>query len=285
MPKNFDVVPASTKRPAPDLYFAFRTVYHRRVTSTETICDDSFKRNGKGTMIKQLCGLAIFSIVALVVMGPVGNATVLPPGTCAGNGCVPPVYDDFPTADFFGAPILGDTGIEAFTGTDAFGNVVFTGKFREIVITDNITGHLDFLYQIQRTGGTDSLGRLTTINYKSVITDVGQCSACSPVGDLIAAVGPLHVAPQFVGRGVSGDTVIFDFGGTVATQIGDSNESSILVIRTDATRFIGGSSSIIDGGVTSVASLAPAPEPGLVGLLLGGLFAVGLVFARRYRVS
>lgn len=236
-------------------------------------------------MIKRLWSLAFFGIMAAVILSPAGNATVLAPGTCAGAGCVPSSYSDFPTTDFFGATILGDTGVEAFTGKDSFNNTVFTGNFREIVLTDNVTGNLDFLYQIQRTGGTDSIGRLTTINYAVAITDVGQCTACSPAGDLLTPIGPLHVSPQFVGRGPSGDNIIFDFGGSVATQIGDSNESTILVIRTDRKTFNVGSSSIIDGGTANVSSLAPAPEPALAGLFVGGLFGLGLVVARRFRVS
>src|SRR5690349_918668 len=138
-------------------------------------------------MVKQLCNIALFGVLALLVLVPAGNATVLAPGTCAGAGCVPPAYSDFPTTGMFGALIVGDTGVEAFTGKDNSGTVMFTGNFREIVISDTVTGFLDFLYQIQRTvtaGANDSIGRLTTINYSPTIDDVGICSACSPAGDL-----------------------------------------------------------------------------------------------------
>jgi len=231
-------------------------------------------------MVRQLCGSALFAGVALLTFAPGAHATVLPPGTCAGSGCVPPSYTDFGTGDFFGAPIVADTGIEPLTGKDVAGNTLFTGNFREIVLTDTVTSDLDFLYQVQRTGGTDPIGRVSTINYKPTLTDVGICSACSPAGDLLAAIGPSHVAPQFIGRGAAGDDIVFDFGGSSATQIGDSNESSVLVIRTNATNYTSGSSSVINGGTANVESFAPAavPEPATAGLLLGPLAFVAYRF-------
>jgi hypothetical protein len=223
------------------------------------------------------CGVVL--VVLALMFVPSGHATVLPPGECAGASCPLPVYSDFPS---FSGAAVADTGTEAFTGKDFFGNTVFTGNFRELVIADPVTGFLDFLYQIQQTGGPDSIGRLTTVNYNSSLTDVGTCSGCS---DLIPAVGPSHIAPQFVGRSSLGDQLTFDFGGSIFTQIGNLNESDVLVIKTNATQFASGSSSIIDGGVASVASLAPgvvsAPEPSsllLSGLGIGGLM---LLLARR----
>jgi hypothetical protein len=43
----------------------------------------------------------------------------------------------------------------------------------------------------------------------------------------------------------------------------------------------------IDGAVASMIDYAPAtaPEPASIGLLLGGLFAAGLFFARRFQVK
>ena len=246
--------------------------------------DITFEEKWVMIFVKKLPGCALLSVLALVALGSVGSATPLGPGTCAGSTCVPSTYSDFPTAGMFGASIVGDTGVVAFTGKDFTGNTVFTGKFREIVLLDTVTANLDFLYQIQQTGGPDSLGRLTTTDYSATLDDVGICSACSPIGDLISPIGPLHIAPQFVARGVSGSSIVFDFGGTLSTQIGDSNESSVLVIKTNATTFGKGSSSIIDGGIATVASLAPAtvPEPS-TGILVG-LVAVGFFMARRFRL-
>jgi hypothetical protein len=193
-------------------------------------------------------------------------------------GCVPPVYSDFTTAGMLGAPVA-DTGVEAFTGKDFFNTTKYMGNFREIVVSDTLTGGLDFLYQIQRTAGPDPLGRMTTVDYTPAITDVGICSACA---DLLAPIGGSHIAPQFVGRSVTGDQLTFDFGGMAATQIGDSNESSILVIKTNITSSAGGSSSIIDGGTANVSSFAPTPEPAFYGLLslgMAGLFVIS--FRRR----
>ena len=121
--------------------------------------------------------------------------------------------------------------------------------------------------------------------------DAGEAAVCTDVsgrsagGELLPPLNANpHVAPQFVALSSSGDQVTFDFSGSAAIQIGDSNESFVLVIKTNRKSFTAGSSSIIDGGVANVASFAPTPEPAFAGLLLGGLFVVGLFLARRFQV-
>jgi len=217
--------------------------------------------------------VALFGSLALVALAPASYATVLAPG-----GTVA-VYSDF-AAGTFGA-VVADTGIQAVTGVDALNAVTFTGFFRQIVVTDTVTGFLDFLYQVQRSGGPDAIGRVTTTNYTPAITDVGICSACA---DLIAPVGPTKFAPESIGRSGSGNVVEFQFDPSAV--ITGNNESFVLVIRTNLPAYIPGSTSIIDGGIDNVNSFAPSavPEPVSAGLLLGTLFGAGLFVARRFRV-
>jgi hypothetical protein len=220
-------------------------------------------------------GSVLFSSLALVALAPASYATVLAPG-----GSIA-VYSDF-AAGTFGA-VMADTGIQAFVGTDVNGDAFFQGNFRQIVVVDTVTGFVDFLYQVQRTTGEglDAIGRLTTTNYSIAITDVGICTLCA---DLIAPLGPTKYAPGSIDRNASGSTLGFQFA--PVSDIDDTNESYVLVIRTNAPNWASGSTSIIDGGTANVNSFDPAapsrvPEPSTFVALASGLLGFG--FMRRHR--
>jgi len=214
---------------------------------------------------------AIVAVFASLALAPAGYATVIAPG-----GSIS-VYSDFAPANF--GAVVADTGVQPVTGLDNLNNVTFQGFFRQIVVTDTVTGFLDFLYQVQTTNGPDSIGRVTTNNYAAFVTDVGISTGAA---DLIAPIGATKYAPASWDRGVSGSTVGMQFA--PVSDINAPNESFVLVIKTNAPNFTAGSTSIIDGGIDSVSSFAPAPvpEPGCAGLLL--VLGGGLLVARRARV-
>lgn len=161
---------------------------------------------------------------------------------------------------------------------------------------------LDFVYQFDPTATDlqkfDAVSFLTTllqpigVGYLSSLTGyVG-----SPAANVFTGVASPFLAPATTGCGNpvgtncaptsanwTGATVHWDF--SAADQVNTGQNSPILVIRTRATTYTDGFANATDGLSTpNFAAFQPAPEPGQISLLLGGLFAVGLFVARRYRV-
>ena len=212
--------------------------------------------------------IAMVTMLALAMV-PAAHATVLAPGGSA----TPP--QDFATG-FIGATVA-DTGLEPIVGTGG----VYTANLRSIVIVDNTTGFLDFLYQVLKTGGQDAISQITVANFQTPFTtDVGVCTACA---NLLAGVTGFSASTEDERSIGTGDVVRWNYGtGAIS---GNGMASNILVIKTNASRFAPGDINTIDGGVTSSTAFQPTtvPEPGTLGLVLSGLFAVGFV-ARRGRV-
>jgi hypothetical protein len=202
------------------------------------------------------------------------NAVVLAPGA----GPVAPDQLD----SFAGATFLASTGVLPFVGINALNQTVYTGTFQELVAldpTNNTT--IDFLYQFQDLTG-DSIGQMTTTGYNGFTTDVGY----DPAETMTVYFGNPMVIPDSVSRSNSGGTISYDFATNGSVPNGST--SQLLVIETNATQYaLTGTVNFIDGAVASMIDFAPAtaPEPASIGLLLGGLFAAGLFFARRFQVK
>ena len=228
---------------------------------------------------------AFCGMLALLALTPAGYATSLSPGGCVGIGTVscPGSVQDFAGAgiSITGPSVMADTGNLAFTGLNATNNTVYTGDLRELVVTDSLTGNLDFIYMIAVTGGPDAVGRMTTTNYTGFTTDVGYSS--TPTTDLLGLGDTPAVAPDDISRGSGGNTVAFNFN-IPSEHLATGQETFLLVVKTNATTWGAGSTQVIDGGIATVQTFAPTtPEPALAGVLLGGLFGAGLLITHRFR--
>ena len=170
--------------------------------------------------------------------------------------------------------ILADTGIETFT-TGPF----LSGTTREIVITDSITGDLDFIFAIHNDStSTDGIGRSTTAAFTGYLTDVGY-NPLSTI-DLLGFVST--IIPTTVDRSFAGDTIGFNFG-ILGFPPGAS--SFDLIIETNATQFSGGILNFIDGGVAQVPGFAPSPEPASLALMGAGIVFCARLLRRKKKTA
>ena len=224
----------------------------------------------------QFGSMLMAGLLALVVLVPSSYAVVLNPGD---TGLAPDIFAANGGVDN-GAPIVNDTGVQVFTGVDARGNTQYTGNFRQIVVRDTVTNLLDFVYEIEVTNGPSAVDRLTTINFAGTNTDVGYCSNCPDVITL-NSLGDGNIVPNTVDRSSDGNVIGFNFTGGVHA----GGDTFALVIKTNASfADFTGSTTVLDGGIAAVNSYNPVPEPMNAGLLLGGLFGVGLFVARKFQV-
>ena len=144
---------------------------------------------------------------------------------------------------------------------------VYAGDF------SNPLGGLTFTYKVTNDGvsGPNSIGRVTVEDYTGWLTDVSY-QIPIPVGS---------VAPATTDRNASADVVGFNFLplGPPTGSLAPGLSSTLLVIQTNAVAFTGGTTFLIDGGITSVPTFGPVPEPGMLALLT----AAPLLALRRRR--
>ena len=190
-------------------------------------------------------------LLALICFAPAGYANVLAPG---GSGA-----PDLLTEG--GAPVTGILSTPISTGT-------YKGTLESQVFVE-AGGTLDFLYLLSVASGPDAVNRLTVTDFTGWTTDVGY----------LAGSG---IVPTSVDRSNSGGTVGFQFG-SEPNGVTAGESTDVLIIETNAKTFTVGTGSTIDGTVFSGGAYAPSPEPASVGLLLGGLFGIGLIVTRKFQ--
>jgi len=196
------------------------------------------------------------------------NAAVLAPGT----NSAPDVFLGIT------GTVLADTGAIPYT---TIGASQFSGSGEELVLAGDATnpfGGLDFIYQVSVTAGPSSMEAVSAANFVGQLTDVGYCVGCPNV---LAGAGAPTNSPGVVSRTSDGSAVKFDFTSPndVKAPTGLTYD---LVIKTGAKDFGAGTFEVLDGSSKTLNGYAPTPEPVSSGLLLGGLFGLGLVVKRRF---
>ena len=216
--------------------------------------------------------IALGLLATAFVFVPSGNATLIPPNTAT----LPITGVTVPGGGAVVASILNDT-----ISTTAAGDTL-TVTYSEWVYQE-AGGSLDFIIQANNDAGVsnDIIDRVTSGSFQgngAITTDLGFNSAAPVLGSPI--VGGLD--PTTGDRSANGATVGFDFG---ASEVAPGGKTDYLIIKTNATKWVPGTVSFQDGVTVTGAGFGVVPEPGSVGLLLGGLFGVGLFVTRRFRVQ
>ncbi len=152
-----------------------------------------------------------------------------------------------------------------FVGIDGLNNVTFTGTL-DAAVWKEAGGNLSFLYRVHNSA-----------NSQHAITTLGNSNFGLGIVDADFDLSP-GTAPTYVDRDLNGSTVYFHF---VAQPLGlgavaPGASSKWCYIRTSATSYTIGSTSIIDGGVATVQTYAPVPEPASLIALVGPAAAIVL---------
>ncbi len=206
------------------------------------------------------------TVLAVFALIPAAQAVPIAPG------------EALVTGPAFRQDSIGGTKIAefetAFTGDGGFGGVLISEVYEDV--PSNPLGGLTFIYRVRNDAANpNSIGRASFAGFDVYVTNV-QYSADARSG---------VIAPAYVSRDPNGDVVGFNFyrqpapaSETVADFLLPGRPAA-LYIHTRAEGFaLTGTASFIDGGVASVTTYAPIPEP--TSFVLLGLCAAGMVGRR-----
>lgn len=220
--------------------------------------------------------ISAFALSMLMAGGAFAASVPLVPGGStgpAGSETVPANGTTFP------GTLIADTGVVNMTpGTGSM--VTATGEEQ---VYRTASGTLDFFVQVtnNQSNGSDNLNEVSLLDFAGFDTSVAYVTGNGGT-----------VAPSNANRTASGAVVNFFFfdptgeHNTLGTMgpYGLGSTTYWLEVDTNATAYTTGSVAVQDGGNAAMLAYAPAvPEPMSMGLLGGGLAALGLLRLRKAR--
>lgn len=224
------------------------------------------------SLSRTAAAVAAAATVAFCVSGSAAQAqTNVNPGQFA---AVPVQVFGLPTGTQI--DIISDTFFASNAGQTITGSYVSA-------VYDRGGGLLDFYYQFTtEAGSTAPITEFAATSFAGFSTSVGYFD-----GDLDGA-GPFidgSESPVNASRSGNGVTVTFDY---FEVNVGETSE--VLLIRTNATSYVQGNSSVQGGASANFTTLAPTripdntiPEPGTLALAGIGILGIAVRASRRGR--
>lgn len=222
------------------------------------------------TFIKSL----LPAVALLLILTPPASATPL----AAGTSCIVGVDCGSPGPNFTPDSVgtLLNTVTRKVTGVNSAKVVRFTGQLKSAVYQE-ASGYLTFYYQYYADlGSATAVDGFSMTDFAGYTVNAGYRT--DNLGGGFFSTG--SKTPRELSLDVTGSVVGFDYKSPNFGVLSGGTISNIMVIKTNAKSYTTGSTQIIDGGVDTVSTFAPVPEPGFYGVLSVGLAGLALAIRR-----